>query len=105
MDTDLSNVNVTAGLINLRVVEVENGGVQLVVGRDFEASISRRDDVSGLAVFLGLQSKAKFATDFKVSAVSLVFASVGHGELITRKSTIRTVPCYVRYETTYVETF
>jgi hypothetical protein len=48
--THLSNVDVIASLVNLRVVEVENGRVEVVCGVDVIAGVVVLDDVSVCAV-------------------------------------------------------
>jgi len=80
---NLANVDVAAFLIDLRVILAEDGKVQSMVGRNLEAVVSGRDDVSLFAILLGLQGKAELASNAKVGAVRLVFSLVGNSELVS----------------------
>jgi len=56
---DLANINVGAVAVDLRVVHLENGGVDTSSARDVCASIIGLDNVSGYAVLASI-TKAEF---------------------------------------------
>jgi len=80
---NLADVDVAALSVNLRVVGVENGGVQSVVACDAFAGVTRDHSVGGRAILSSI-SEAKLAAGNKVGAFLVDNASVNGGELVGR---------------------
>jgi len=80
---NLSNVNVGAVLIDLRVVRIENGVVNARHGGDPITSVIQLHDIGSRAV-LALPTKAKAGTGLKVVARCINGVNVDYRELVGR---------------------
>lgn len=80
--TNLANVKVVTLSVKLRVVEVEEGSVDAVVGRNTVAGVSALDNV-GVGTVLTNETQAELLAGLEVVALVVDGSDVGHGELVT----------------------
>jgi len=80
---DLSNVNVAAILVDLRVVHVENGAVNAICPRDIVTIVVLLHDVGGRAV-LACPAKANTSTRHEIVAPRVNCVDVDYRELVGR---------------------
>jgi hypothetical protein len=81
---DLSGIDVAAGPINLRIVQVQHSGVQCVRRGDSGAGISSLDNIRGRAVLGGQDTKAVSLTWYQVSALGVDLSNVDGSKLVSR---------------------
>jgi hypothetical protein len=90
-NTNLAGVNVGAPLVDLRVVERKNGGVQCVRSSDAVAAIAVQDGVGAVAIFIGVLGKAEGLAWEQVGACGVNSVAVQDSELVSTGA-------YVRYD-------